>query len=77
MARILCIGDAALDVIVQINDEIHYGSDSASTISMHGGGAAANTATWLSELGHSVYFSCRIGAVPWRPARVRDRRDGA
>jgi sugar/nucleoside kinase (ribokinase family) len=61
VARILCIGDAALDVIVQINDEIHYGSDSASTISMHGGGAAANTATWLSELGHSVYFSCRIG----------------
>ena len=61
MARILCIGDAALDVIVQIKDEIHYGSDSASTISMHGGGAAANTAMWLAELGHSVFFSCRMG----------------
>ena len=28
---------------------------------MHGGGAAANTATWLADLGHAVYFSCRLG----------------
>ena len=28
---------------------------------MHGGGAAANTATWLADLGHDVYFSCRLG----------------
>ena len=61
MARILCIGDAALDVIVHINHDIHYGSDTPSTISMHGGGGAANTATWLAELGHSVFFSCRMG----------------
>ena len=61
MARILCIGDAALDVIVHMNHDIHYGSDTPSTISMHGGGGAANTATWLAELGHSVFFSCRMG----------------
>lgn len=61
MSRILCIGDAALDVIVKVQTEINVGSDTTSHISMHGGGAAANTATWLSELGHSVYFSCRLG----------------
>lgn len=61
MSRILCIGDAALDVIVKMQTEINVGSDTTSHISMHGGGAAANTATWLSELGHSVYFSCRLG----------------
>ena len=61
MARFLCIGDAALDVIVKMQTEIHVGSDTASQISMHGGGAAANTATWLAELGHSVFFSCRLG----------------
>ncbi|MFM8753062.1 MAG: carbohydrate kinase family protein [Actinomycetota bacterium] len=61
MSRILCIGDAALDVIVKMQTELHIGSDTASHISMHGGGAAANTATWLAQLGHSVYFSCRIG----------------
>ena len=61
MTRILCIGDAALDVIVKMRTEIHVGSDTASQISMHGGGAAANTATWLASLGHSVFFSCRLG----------------
>ena len=61
MSRILCIGDAALDVIVKMQTEIHVGSDTASQISMHGGGAAANTATWLAQLGHSVFFSCRLG----------------
>ena len=61
MARILCIGDAALDVIVHMNHDVHYGSDTPSTISMHGGGGAANTATWLAELGHSVFFSFRMG----------------
>ena len=61
MSRILCIGDAALDVIVKMQTEIHIGSDTASQISMHGGGAAANTATWLAQLGHSVFFSCRLG----------------
>ena len=61
MSRILCIGDAALDVIVKMQTEIHVGSDTTSQISMHGGGAAANTATWLAQLGHSVFFSCRLG----------------
>lgn len=61
MSRILCIGDAALDVIVKMQTEIHIGSDTASQISMHGGGAAANTATWLAEQGHEVFFSCRLG----------------
>lgn len=61
MSRILCIGDAALDVIVKMQTEIHVGSDTISQISMHGGGAAANTATWLAQLGHSVFFSCRLG----------------
>ena len=61
MSRFLCIGDAALDVIVKMQTELHVGSDTSSQISMHGGGAAANTATWLANLGHTVYFSCRLG----------------
>ena len=61
MSRFLCIGDAALDVIVKMQTELHVGSDTASQISMHGGGAAANTATWLADLGHDVFFSCRLG----------------
>jgi sugar/nucleoside kinase (ribokinase family) len=51
-ARILCIGDVMLDVITKIAvmpDKIHYGSDTPSKISTHGGGAAGNVASWLTR----------------------------
>jgi sugar/nucleoside kinase (ribokinase family) len=61
MARILCIGDAMLDVVALIDSEIHYGSDTPAHITTHGGGAAANTATWIAHQGHQVFFVSRIG----------------
>lgn len=61
MARILCIGDAMLDVVVLIDSEIHYGSDTPAHITTHGGGAAANTATWMAHEGHQIFFVSRIG----------------
>lgn len=51
-ARVLCIGDVMLDVITKISvtpDKINYGSDTASKISTHGGGAAGNVAAWLTR----------------------------
>ena len=45
MSRFLCIGDAALDVIVMMQTELHVGSDTASQVSMHGGGAAVSLPT--------------------------------
>ena len=62
MTKILCIGDAMIDVIVQMKSEINLNSDTLSEISMHGGGAAANTATWLAHLGVTTSFAGRIGA---------------
>lgn len=65
MARILCIGDLMLDVVVMVQAEfptgINYGSDTPAQISTHGGGAAANTATWLAATGHEVFFASRTG----------------
>jgi sugar/nucleoside kinase (ribokinase family) len=61
MARILCIGDAMLDVVALIDSDIHYGSDTPAHITTHGGGAAANTATWMAHQGHQVFFVSRIG----------------
>ncbi len=58
---ILCIGDIALDVIVLIGSDINYGSDTPSKISTHGGGAAANTASWLAHSGAQVYLCARVG----------------
>ncbi|MBM3711640.1 MAG: carbohydrate kinase family protein [Actinobacteria bacterium] len=61
MAQILCIGDAMLDVIVKTQGQMYLGSDTISQISTHGGGAAANTATWLASSGHKVFYVCRLG----------------
>jgi sugar/nucleoside kinase (ribokinase family) len=50
--RVLCIGDVMLDVITKISvmpDKINYGSDTPSSISTHGGGAAGNVASWLTR----------------------------
>ncbi|MFM1789242.1 MAG: hypothetical protein RLZZ12_591 [Actinomycetota bacterium] len=62
MKSILCIGDAMIDVIVKMKSEINLNSDTLSDISMHGGGAAANTATWLAHLGVNTTFAGRIGS---------------
>ena len=51
-AKVLCIGDVMLDVITKISvmpDKINYGSDTPSSISTHGGGAAGNVAAWLTR----------------------------
>lgn len=50
-----------LDVMVLIDSPINYASDTPAKISTHGGGAAANTATWLSYSGNDVYFVARTG----------------
>lgn len=62
MPRILCIGDLMLDVMVLINSQINYGSDTKASITTHGGGAAANTATWLAAQGNDVFFVSRAGS---------------
>ena len=54
MGAILCIGDIMLDVVTRINQDINVGSDTKAQISTHGGGAAANVATWLGHLGADV-----------------------
>ena len=62
MSSILCIGDAMVDVIVELGESINIGSDTKSKITMIGGGAAANTACWLGSSGHNVTFVGKVGA---------------
>lgn len=65
MGKVLCIGDIALDVIVQLEGEglgqLRYGSDTPSQVSTHGGGTAANVASWLHEVGTPALLLARIG----------------
>ena len=91
MAQILCIGDAMLDVIVKMQGQMYLGSDTISQISTHGGGAAANTATWLASSGHKVFYVCRLGDdaagrviasefdawnIGYKPELLREHRTG-
>jgi len=64
MGLILCIGDVMLDVVVRINTEVNYGSDTPAKISTHGGGAAANVASWLAFASHKVQLVSRVGDDP-------------
>ncbi len=64
MGLILCIGDVMLDVVVRINTEVNYGSDTPAKISTHGGGAAANVASWLAFSNHEVQLVSRVGDDP-------------
>ena len=64
MGLILCIGDVMLDVVVRIDSEINYGSDTPAKISTHGGGAAANVASWLASASREVQLVSRVGDDP-------------
>ena len=61
MAKVLCIGDVMLDVIAVIATKINYGSDTASKISTHGGGAAGNVASWAQVSGAQTHIVARVG----------------
>lgn len=64
MAKVLCIGDVMLDVIAVLQTEIHYGSDTPSKISTHGGGAAGNVASWSQVSGAPTRIVARVGNDP-------------
>lgn len=62
--KVLCIGDVMLDVVTKIAvmpSAINYGSDTASEISTHGGGAAGNVASWLTRTGSEATIVGHVG----------------
>ena len=72
MKKILCIGDLALDVISQLKEPINYGNDTASRISSHPGGQAANVATWITRTNSKSQLVARVGNDPVGFALISD-----
>jgi sugar/nucleoside kinase (ribokinase family) len=70
--KILCIGDVALDVIAQLKEQINYGNDTASRISTHPGGQAANVACWITRTNNKSQLVARVGNDPVGFALVSD-----
>ena len=72
MKKILCVGDVALDVIAQLKEQINYGNDTASRISTHPGGQAANVATWITRTNNQAHLVARVGNDPVGFALISD-----
>ncbi len=72
MKKILCIGDLAVDVISQLKEPINYGNDTASRISSHPGGQAANVATWITRTHSKAQLVARVGNDPVGFALISD-----
>ena len=72
MKKILCMGDVALDVIAQLKEQINYGNDTASKISTHPGGQAANVATWITRTNNKSVIVARVGNDPVGFALISD-----
>jgi sugar/nucleoside kinase (ribokinase family) len=66
------MGDVALDVIAQLKEQINYGNDTASKISTHPGGQAANVATWITRTNNKSVIVARVGNDPVGFALVSD-----
>ena len=65
--RIVCVGDLMVDVLTQLAEPLHVGSDTPADVRWTGGGSAANTACWLAVDGIDTVFAGRVGAdVPGR-----------
>ena len=59
-APFVLIGDLMVDITAVTSGPVNYASDTRAKISVHPGGASANTASWLAHLGESVHL---IGAL--------------
>jgi sugar/nucleoside kinase (ribokinase family) len=72
MTHVVCVGDVMVDVVAALPGPLAPGSDTPAPISIHGGGAAANVAAWLTGCGASATFIGRIGDDPLGRRAVDD-----
>jgi sugar/nucleoside kinase (ribokinase family) len=59
--RIVVLGDVMNDVVVTLNGQIAYGTDTPARIVHRGGGAGANLAVWLARGGAPVTLIAAVG----------------
>lgn len=60
-ARVVVVGDVAVDVLVRPSRPAVPGADVPARIRTTAGGAGANTAAWLAHLGADVTLVARVG----------------
>jgi sugar/nucleoside kinase (ribokinase family) len=61
---IVCLGDLMVDVLALLPGPLAAGTDTPASVTLHGGGAAANVAAWAAATGAAATFVGRVGADP-------------
>ena len=61
MTRVVVVGDVMVDVVARLEGPVALGSDAPARIELRGGGAGANTATWLAAADASAVLVARVG----------------
>lgn len=72
--RVVVLGDVVVDVVARLSGPPEPGSDRAAAITLHGGGAGANVATWLAAAGAEAHLVARVGDDEAGRAQVADLR---
>ncbi|REE95434.1 carbohydrate kinase family protein [Thermomonospora umbrina] len=62
MTRVVVVGDLMTDTLARAAHPLAKGSDTPAAVTMHGGGSAANVASWLATEGTEVAFVGRRGS---------------
>ncbi len=73
---VVLLGDFMTDLVARLEGPLVPASDSPARISAEGGGAAANTASWLATLGVRAVLLGRVGDDPAGRAGVDALRAG-
>jgi ribokinase len=68
---VVTVGDLFTDVIAALDCSLRHGDDTRARISIHGGGATANTSVWLAEQGVRVGVVARVGEDAWGQAAIQ------
>jgi ribokinase len=69
---VVVVGDLVTDVLVAHDGPIQPGSDTAASITVGGGGQAANTAAWLAAAAHPVTLVAAVGDDPAGRERIAE-----
>lgn len=62
---VVVVGDVMTDVVARVDDPLALGSDTRADVVTRQGGAGANAAAWLAELGMPVVLVGRVGDDPF------------
>jgi sugar/nucleoside kinase (ribokinase family) len=59
--RVVVVGDVMTDVVAMAAGPLSHHSDTPASVTLQGGGSAANVAAWLATLGVPTAFLGRVG----------------